>query len=69
MAAIHPDVTVQEAGVQRGALYRMLLQPARWPGLAVYLYAKVACMWIYRRKAAQGREKEWNRDDTSRRSA
>lgn len=69
MAEIHPGVTEQEAGVQRGALYRLLLDPRRWPAMAVYLYAKIACMWIYARKARQGREKEWNRDDTSRRSA
>jgi glycosyltransferase involved in cell wall biosynthesis len=69
MAELHPEATAREAGVQRSALYRMLLDPRRWPSLAVYLYAKLACMWIYARKARQGREKEWNRDDTSRRQA
>jgi len=69
MAEIHPEVTQEEAGLQRGALYRLLWNPLRWPAMAVYLYAKLVCMWIFARKARQGREKEWNRDDTSRRSA
>lgn len=68
MAEMHPETTADEAAVQRAALYRMLLDPRRWPAMAVYLYAKLACMAIYRWKAMQGRQKEWNRDDTSRAS-
>lgn len=66
MAEMHPESTRQEAGQQRGALYRLFLNPRLWPGLAVYLYAKLACMAIYRVRESQGRHKEWNRDDTSR---
>jgi glycosyltransferase involved in cell wall biosynthesis len=66
MAELHPATTQNEAAHQRGELYRSFLKPALWPGLAVYLYAKVACMAIYWVKARQGRQKEWNRDDTSR---
>lgn len=66
MAEIHPETTQQEASTQRGELYRFFAKPKLWPGLAVYLYAKVVCMAIYWWKARQGRQKEWNRDDTSR---
>jgi glycosyltransferase involved in cell wall biosynthesis len=66
MAELHPEVTVEEAATQRGALYGLLLDPRRWPALAVYLYAKVVTMAIYAHKARQGRQKEWNRDDSSR---
>ncbi len=66
MAEMHPDETLGEAKQQRGALYRLFLKPKLWPGLAVYLYAKIACMAIYFVRQRQGRHKEWNRDDTSR---
>lgn len=67
MAEIHPEVTVREAKHQRRALYELLLDPRRWPGMLVYLYAKVACMLLYADKTRRGRQKEWNRDETSRR--
>lgn len=67
MAEIHPEVTVREAKHQRSALYELLLDPRRWPGMLVYLYAKVACMLLYADKTRRGRQKEWNRDETSRR--
>lgn len=66
MAELHPEVTVEESRHQRGALYRLLLDPRRWPALAVYLYAKLVTMAIYAHKARQGRQKEWNRDESSR---
>ena len=66
MAELHPEATVEEAAHQRGALYRLLLDPQRWPAMAVYLYAKVVTMAIFWNKARQGRQKEWNRDETSR---
>ncbi len=66
MAEIHPETTRSEAATQRGELYGLFAKPNLWPGLAVYLYAKVVCMAIYWWKARQGRQKEWNRDDTSR---
>lgn len=69
MAELHPETTEQEAKHQRGALYRFFAKPALWPGLAVYLYAKVACMAIYWVRERQGRHKEWNRDDTSRKAS
>lgn len=69
MAELHPETTEQEAKHQRGALYRLFAKPTLWPGLAVYLYAKVACMAIYWVRERQGRHKEWNRDDTSRKAS
>ena len=66
MAEIHPETTRNEARHQRRAIFRLASDPGRWPGLIVYLYAKAACMLIYRWKAARGRQKEWNRDETSR---
>ncbi len=69
MADLHPETTQQEAQHQRGALYRLFANPRLWPGLAVYLYAKVACMAIYFVRERQGRHKEWNRDDTSRKAS
>lgn len=69
MAELHPETTEQEAKHQRGALYRFFAKPALWPSLAVYLYAKVACMAIYWVRERQGRHKEWNRDDTSRKAS
>lgn len=69
MADLHPETTQQEAQHQRGALYRLFAKPRLWPGLAVYLYAKVACMAIYFVRERQGRHKEWNRDDTSRKAS
>jgi len=69
MAALHPETTKGEAKHQRGALYRLFANPTLWPGLAVYLYAKVACMAIYLVRERQGRHKEWNRDDTSRKTS
>lgn len=66
MAALHPDVADREAKHQRGALYRLGLSPALWPALAVYLYAKIACIAIYFVRELQGRNKEWIRDDSSR---
>lgn len=69
MAELHPEVTRGEAEHQRGALYRLFAKPSLWPGLAVYLYAKLACMAIYFVRQRQGRHKEWNRDDTSRRDS
>ena len=68
MAELHPETTKGEAKHQRGALYRLFANPTLWPGLAVYLYAKVACMAIYFVRERQGRHKEWNRDDTSRKA-
>ncbi|MFT5443949.1 MAG: glycosyltransferase involved in cell wall biosynthesis [Myxococcota bacterium] len=68
MAELHPDTSEDEATYQRGALYRLFLKPSLWPGLAVYLYAKFACMAIYAVRQRQGRHKEWNRDDTSRKA-
>jgi len=67
MAALHPEVTAREARVQRGTLYRLLLDPRRWPALAVYFYAKLASVVIFAWKRRQGRHKEWNRDESSRR--
>jgi glycosyltransferase involved in cell wall biosynthesis len=69
MAELHPETTKGEAKHQRGALYRLFANPTLWPGLAVYLYAKVACMAIYFVRERQGRHKEWNRDDTSRKAS
>lgn len=69
MAEIHGSATENEARVQRRALYGLFRNPSCWPGLIVYLYAKAACMMIYRWKAFRGKQKEWNRDDTSRMSA
>jgi glycosyltransferase involved in cell wall biosynthesis len=66
MAELHPEKTRDESRGQRAFLSRLLADPRRWPGLAVYLYAKLACIAIYRWKAMQGRQKEWNRDETSR---
>lgn len=68
MAELHPETTRDEAKHQRGALYRLFAKPSLWPGLAVYLYAKIACMAIYFVRERQGRHKEWNRDDTSRKA-
>lgn len=67
MARLHPEETAREAALQRGSLVRMLGRPRLWPALAVYLYAKLATAAIYRWKRRRGREKEWNRDDSSRR--
>ena len=69
MAELHPETTKLEAKHQRSALYRLFAKPTLWPGLAVYLYAKVACMAIYWVRERQGRHKEWNRDDTSRKAS
>jgi hypothetical protein len=69
MAERHPEVTHEESKRQRRALYRMALDPRDWPALAVYLYAKVAHVAIYHWKERRGRHKEWNRDDTTRRTA
>jgi glycosyltransferase involved in cell wall biosynthesis len=66
MAEMHPDTTRREASHQRGALYRLALQPRLWPALAVYFYAKVACIAIYFVRERQGRHRRWNRDDSSR---
>jgi len=66
MAEIHPETTKNEAANQRSEVYRFFAKPSLWPGLAVYLYAKVVCVAIYQWKARQGRQKEWNRDNTSR---
>ena len=68
MAERHPEVTAGEAAEQRGSLYGLLRRPALWPALGVYLYAKVASLAIFHWKRWRGREKEWNRDETSRRA-
>jgi glycosyltransferase involved in cell wall biosynthesis len=68
MTALHPETTKGEAKHQRGALYRLFADPTLWPGLAVYLYAKIACIAIYFIRERQGRHKEWNRDNTSRKT-
>jgi hypothetical protein len=47
----------------------MALDPRRWPALAVYLYAKALTVAIHRWKRWRGRDKEWNRDDTSRKAS
>jgi len=69
MAERHPEATLSEGREQRRALARMARQPGRWPALAVYLYAKLLTLAIHRWKRWRGRDKEWNRDDTSRRAA
>jgi len=69
MAERHPEVTAAEAAEQRGSLYGLLRHPTLWPALAVYLYAKLASLAIFHWKRWRGREKEWNRDDTSRRAS
>jgi glycosyltransferase involved in cell wall biosynthesis len=68
MAALHPGETREEATVQRFAVARLARDPRRWPGLAVYAFAKAASVVLYRLKALRGRHKEWNRDDSSRAS-
>jgi len=69
MAERHPETTRREARGQRRFVYGLAADPRRWPGLAVYGFAKLACVAIYRWKALQGRQKEWNRDDSSREAA
>ncbi|MEZ4281065.1 MAG: glycosyltransferase [Myxococcota bacterium] len=66
MAALHPGETRAEAATQRFAVARLARDPRRWPGLAVYAFAKAASVLLYRWKALRGRQKEWNRDDSSR---
>lgn len=69
MAERHPEVTTREAAVQRGSLYALARRPRWWPALAVYFWAKVASLALFHAKRLRGREKEWNRDETSRRAA
>jgi glycosyltransferase involved in cell wall biosynthesis len=69
MAERHPEVTAAEGLEQRRVLARMALDPRRWPALAVYLYAKALTVAIHRWKRWRGRDKEWNRDDTSRKAS
>jgi glycosyltransferase involved in cell wall biosynthesis len=69
MADRYPQATTDERGEQRRALLRLLRQPGLWPALAVYLYAKLATLALHRWKRLRGRQREWNRDDSSRRTA
>ena len=69
MAELYPSSTEGERGTQRKFLMGLLSQPRRWPAIALYVFAKFATLAVYRWKQTQGRHKEWNRDDSSRRVA
>ena len=66
MAQRYPDSTRRERTNQLAFLFGLMRQPTLWPSLMLYLGAKAATLAIYYYKKLVGRQREWNRDDTSR---
>jgi glycosyltransferase involved in cell wall biosynthesis len=64
--ALYPHLRGNRGASNRRVLLRLMLQPARWPALAVYGYvkvvAKIRAYWRWRMK----RNVAWERDETSR---
>jgi glycosyltransferase involved in cell wall biosynthesis len=64
--ALYPHLRGNRGASNRPVLLRLMLNPARWPALAVYGYVKVVAKtkayWRWRMKRNVG----WERDDTSR---
>ena len=48
------------------ALTTLGRDPRLWPALALYVFAKLASLAVYRWRRFRGRHKRWARDDTSR---
>jgi glycosyltransferase involved in cell wall biosynthesis len=66
MRKLYPDVSQQEARKQRSALLRLAAQPAQWPALAVYGWAKLCTVLLFAWRRRRGAEKHWARDTSSR---
>lgn len=68
MDELYPQTTDGERGAQRRFLLGLVRRPSMWPALTVYSYAKLATVAIFRWKRFRGRQREWNRDESSRRN-
>jgi glycosyltransferase involved in cell wall biosynthesis len=66
---LYPNLHYGEDAAHSSALPKLMLDPRRWPGLAVYAYVKLATrlrvMWRYR----GARRPRWERDEGSRQPA
>jgi glycosyltransferase involved in cell wall biosynthesis len=66
MRAMYGDVVDEGQERQRTALLGLALNPLRWPAIAVYAYAKLATVLLYKWNERRGSEKSWKRDETTR---
>ena len=61
-----PRASAEAGRHQRSGMWRLMLRPSLWPGLAVFSWVRLRTLIAYRRSKARGEHKAWNRDETSR---
>ena len=66
MSKFYPAPLRAERIGQRKGLLALAVLPGHWLSFAVYAYAKFAVEVLFQWKKLQGRQTEWNRDETTR---
>lgn len=62
----YPELWCNRGAGNSSALRRLVLKPLLWPKLFVYGYVKMLARLRAQRRIRSGRDKMWDRDDTSR---